>query len=235
MDDSSRNFVSGLEMPDLAALLTGEDLCALCAEQGTCCCRTDPEDAHLSFPLSAAEWRRIAPYAFLALMSPDEPKDSPCRLDGSDTPDGAGVALQPLSPFPDDRQPPEDGDATCVAEANSPEFLQAMGTLFPREKERLERLFPKNGRHLRMKVRPDGSCVFQGKAGCRLPRTLRPWYCVLFPGWVQGNAVTLFMSETCLISRRATSPAHGLKLMHTPPEEVRRLHAALRKDWGLPL
>ena len=220
--NNTRHFTTGPEAPDLAALLDGEALCALCAEEGACCCRTDPAYVHLSFPLSDAEWRRIAPYAFLASeQTPEEEEATP------------SAPLPP--PLPDDIRPPEDGDAVCAAEANTPEFLGAMFTLFPREKERVAGLFPENGRHLRMKVRRDGSCVFQGSAGCRLPRTLRPWYCLLFPGWIQGNAVTLFMSETCLISRRAKSPAHGLKLLHTTHEEVRRLYAFLRKDWGFPV
>jgi hypothetical protein len=45
--------------------------------------------------------------------------------------------------------------------------------------------------------------------------------------------VTLFQSESCLISRRAASPAHGLELLDTTAEETRRLYDALRGDWNL--
>ena len=226
--NDTRHFTSGPEKPDLAALLEGEDLCALCASQGLCCCRTDLKYAHLSFPLSLAEWARMAPHAHLASACCSE-KGEACGEDGEEKLPSCEGLTAPL--LPKDK-PPEEGDAICVPEINSPDFLRAMHTLFPREKETLRTLFPETSRHLRMRLRADGSCVFQGRAGCRLPRTLRPWYCLLFPVWIQGNAVTLFMSETCLISRRAQSPVHGLKLLHTTREETRRQYACLRKDWG---
>lgn len=254
----TRNFISSPEQPDLSRLLSGGDLCALCASQGTCCCRTNMDAVHLSFPLSLPEWRRMAPYAHLAgPMGPENggketPKDQPAagwhakpassgqaaeRTPACSslerTSGGMGKALLP--PLDEHCTPPAGGDALCSPEANTEEFLQAMRFLFPREKDRLAALFPAQGYHLRMRVRNDGSCVFQGRAGCRLPRAVRPWYCLLFPTWMQGNMVTLFMAEGCLFSQRAESPMHGLNLLHTTREEVRGLFTALRKDWGLPV
>jgi hypothetical protein len=50
---------------------------------------------------------------------------------------------------------------------------------------------------------------------------------------VRGRTATLFQSETCLIARRAISPAHGLELLKTSAGETRRLYDALRGDWRL--
>lgn len=254
----TRNFISSPEQPDLSRLLSGGDLCALCASQGTCCCRTDMDAVHLSFPLSLPEWRRMAPYAHLAgPLEPDGgkqemPEEQLASVPPAGPASGSPVAARTsaclsvgqtsenpeealLPPLGEHCTPPAGGDALCSSEANTEEFLQAMRSLFPREKDRLAALFPAQERHLRMRVRNDGSCVFQGRSGCRLPRAVRPWYCLLFPAWMQGNMVTLFMAQGCLFSQRAKSPMHGLKLLHTTREEVHGLFTALRKDWGLPV
>jgi Fe-S-cluster containining protein len=227
MNETLRQFISAPALPDRATHLRGEDLCALCAGEGLSCCRTDPAAADLSFPLSEPEWRRLRPYSALASDLP---------------PDCADEAIQQLAEAclphegrlpPPEKRTPREGDATCEAEENSPGFFQALLRLFPGEKAILEQRFPPGGRHFRLRLRADGSCVFQGRAGCRLPREVRPWYCRLFPAWVQGRAATLFRSETCLISRRAASPAHGLELLNTTALETRRLYDALRGDWSL--
>lgn len=202
-----------LSLPDD---LTGEEVCALCAQRGTCCCATDPAFAHLSFPLSLPEWRRLVPYAGLATRNPDEAEPA---------------WAAPAQAVPD--APPQGGDAVSVAEDNCPEFMQAMASLFPRESGRLAGIFPSQGRHFRLRTRADGSCVFLGERGCRLPRNVRPWYCLLFPGWVQGSSVTLFLSESCLVAGQAKNPAHGLKIIGIARSDLLAMHAALRRDWGL--
>ena len=224
MDETLRHILSPPEMPDRESLLRGEDLCALCAAEGLSCCRTDPDMARLSFPLSAPEWRRLRPYLALAsVLSPDRAGEAIRRPAKADP---------PKAPTPEEC-PPREGDAACLAEENSPAFLQALSLLFPGEKALLGRVFPPGRRHFRLRLRPDGSCVFQGGSGCCLPRGARPWYCLLFPAWIRGGSVALFQSETCLLSRRAASPAQGLELLKTTAGETRRLYAALREDWRL--
>ena len=196
--------------------MDGEDVCALCAGRGTCCCATDPGWAHLSFPLSSAEWRRLLPFAHLVAQ-----KEKRAGSAAEDREETAELI------------PPEKGDAVCLSEENSPAFLQAVKSLFPAEQKRLPALFPEGGRHLRLRTRSDGSCVFLSGRGCRLPREARPWYCLLFPGWVQGTSVTLFMSESCLAAQHAKNPAHGLKIMGMTRAGVFALYASLRRDWGL--
>jgi Fe-S-cluster containining protein len=227
MDTFLRHILPPPEIPGRASRLRGEELCALCAAEGLSCCRTDPDMARLSFPLSAPEWRRLRPYAALAPELPSQGTDEAAqRIEAAGPPQGERSAS-----FED--CPPQEGDAVCVPEENSPEFLQALHRLFPGEKARLERTFPPGRRHLRLRLRPDGSCFFQGEAGCRLPREARPWYCRLFPAWVLGRMATLFQSETCLIARQARSPAQGLEMLNTTPGETRRLYDALRADWRL--
>lgn len=121
-----------------------------------------------------------------------------------------------------------------VDEPNSPEFVDAMICIFPGEDKVLKRLFPEGGRHWRLKTGPDGGCVFLGETGCILPRDVRPWYCRLFPAWMNRGAVTIFLADECLIAHKAKTPAGGLFLLKTSVNEVARLYARLRKDWGLP-
>ena len=125
------------------------------------------------------------------------------------------------------------GDRVCAAEPNEPDFIASMRALFPNEKERIEALFPTGGLHYSLRTRRDGSCVFLGKNGCRLPRPARPWYCLLFPAWVIEDSLSLFMSEYCLISQKARNPAHGVSLLRQRPSRIRDFHLALRRDWGL--
>ena len=126
-----------------------------------------------------------------------------------------------------------EGDRVCAAEPNEPDFIASMRALFPDEKERIEALFPSGGLHYSLRTRRDGSCVFLGKNGCRLPRPARPWYCLLFPAWVIEDSLSLFMSEYCLISQKAHNPAHGVSLLRQRPSRIREFHLALRRDWGL--
>lgn len=177
----------------------GEALCLACAQAGTCCCKTEPELTHLSFPLSGPEWRRLLPYAALAATA----------------------------------VPARNGDAVRAAESNTPDFIASMRALFPREKKCIEALFPQGGKHYSLRTGADGSCVFLGKSGCRLPRLARPWYCLLFPVWVVEDALTLFNSASCLIFQKARSPVHGAALLKQEPSRIRELHRALRRDWGL--
>lgn len=218
---------------------TGEALCLECAGRGTSCCMTDPELTHLSFPISAPEWRRILPFAQLATLAPmaEEARfaaeDAAARKAAALLPDARpSLDIAPVM-MPPAAAPPEHGDAVCAAEPNTPDFIASMRALFPNEKSRIMGLFPQGGAHLTMKTRTDGSCVFLGSSGCRLPRSVRPWYCLIFPAWISGGALTLFLSEDCLISQRARGPAHGVTLLGITPEAVRELHARLCGDWGL--
>ncbi|MDR1685147.1 MAG: zinc/iron-chelating domain-containing protein [Desulfovibrio sp.] len=168
-----------------------EPSCALCAAAGKTCCRADPAQAHLIFPLSPAERRRLA----------------------ANTADG--------------------GETPWAARPNTPDFISAVHSLFPRDKKRIEELFPADGEHWSLRLRPDGACVFLDSDGCRLPRGARPGYCLLFPVWIVGGTLTLFASQECLIARKAGSPARCAGLMGTDRAGLSLTYARLRREWGL--
>lgn len=222
--------------------LSGRALCALCAEYGHSCCATDPALGYLSFPLSAPEWRRLLAYAHLATETDDEPaataQAAPDALESIPAaPDSMPAA--PAGPdssdsaqdFPDSM--PAEGDAVCQPWPNHPDFITSMLTLFPKEKKRIHELFPAKGRHLSLRLRANGACVFLGQEGCRLPRAVRPWYCLLFPAWVVSGQLTIFTPEECCIARRAASPMHGIRLMAVEPGELKELYWLLRRDWQI--
>lgn len=211
----------------------GEALCRLCAGEDEGCCRTDPDLTHLSFPLSEPEWRRLIPYAALATLAVPDQREAFRKEDADAEDEAARLALLPvLSPFT--AALPPQGDQVCAREPNRTEFINAMHTLFPGERKHVAALFPSGGTHGSLRTRADGACVFLGSCGCRLPREVRPWYCLLFPAWVIEKNVTLFTAEDCLLARQARGPAHGLALLGLCPAKARELHAALRQDWGLP-
>lgn len=203
----------------LSSLLKGEDLCRACAEQGPSCCRSLPGQRAESFPLSTAEWERLCRYIHLADACPELPGELEGPRDS-----GNPVAGHDLMP----------GDAIRTAEPNSPEFLISMRAIFPLEKPRVNALFPAGGAHWRLRTTPGGACIFLGYEGCRIPRPARPWYCRIYPAWISGGHLTLFMSETCLIARHVSAPKDGLALLGISLEDVRQLYAGLRRDWGFP-
>ena len=224
---------------------TPKSICLLCAEQNITCCRTEPYLAPLCFPLSIPEWRRLVPFAHLAVSAvPSDGSDydrqealadeAARQLRESDRfarepdamPDPALESALPAAP-------PDQGDSICMSEINVPEFIGSMHELFPGEKKRVNALFPAKGRHFTLRIRSDGSCIFLGQDGCRLPRPARPWYCRIFPAWVVGQSLTLFLLQDCLISHRAKGPAEGVRMLGTTPARVRGLYARLREDWGM--
>ncbi len=228
----------------------GEALCLACAEAGTSCCRTDPDSTYLSFPLSAPEWQRLQPYVLLASSAVPAQGDIFDAEERAAEKAARGLAIERTgrqvrpdtgvtlisSAFPgrgDGAQGPWQGDAICAAEPNHPDFITSMRVLFPGQTERVAELFPPEGLHYSLRTRRDGACVFLGKRGCRLPRAVRPWYCLLFPAWMIENSLSFFTPEDCLISQKAQSPAHGAALLGQPPSGIRALHRALCRDWGL--
>ena len=208
----------------------GEALCRLCAEDNAGCCRTDPGLACLSFPLSVPEWRRLKPYA--ALATPAGPAGGELfsrqeTLAAEAAREYAGREILPAHVG----DPPDGGDEIFAVETNTADFIHSLRALFPGEKKRVNALFPVGAAHRTLRIRPDGACVFLGREGCRLPRKIRPWYCLLFPVWVIENSLTLFSSPHCLIAQKAMGPAHGVSLVNERPAHLRALYVSLRLDW----
>jgi Fe-S-cluster containining protein len=232
----TRQFVSPPHTPTKAAWL-----CMECSRDGKTCCRTNYSLSSLCFPLSVAEWRRLTPYAGLAVsLTPD---DGAAFLKAEAAADAAALLAPPESnemdamPAPNDpedrRTPPDEGDAVCTRVPNVPEFINSIYELFPGGRQRLEALFPADGEHWTLRIRLDGSCVFLGAEGCRLPRTVRPWYCRLYPAWVMKDGLTMFLSTGCLISQQAKGPADCLRILGVSLKQVCALYERLGADWGL--
>jgi Fe-S-cluster containining protein len=219
-------------------------LCMECAKANRSCCRTELYLTSLCFPLSIAEWQRVRPYAALAVSA--VPADGQRYVEAEEAADRAAAAFLAACPESDDFNaapapvdpdstlaPPPEGDETCSAELNVPGFIQSMRDLFPGQKKRLNALFPAGEAHFTLRVRNDGSCVFLGQDGCRLPRAARPLYCRIFPAWVVRGSLTLFLLQDCLISQRAKDPAHCLEIMGENAAHIRALHRVLCVDWAL--
>lgn len=116
---------------------------------------------------------------------------------------------------------------------NTPEFLSAMQNLFPNEQKILSVLFPKGQKHFRLATLNTGFCVFLGKQGCVLSREVRPWFCKLFPFWIQNGELTAFTASYCLVAKGAISPSGMLNIMEQKPEAMLDIFNKLRLDWGL--
>lgn len=121
-----------------------------------------------------------------------------------------------------------------VPEANSGAFVANLARLFPGDRDRLARLFPETGHHLRLAVDATGNCVFLRANGCCLPRPVRPYYCRLFPFWMTGRAVSAFAAPDCLVNRQGRTVVRMLALLGCTEADVRDLHGRLRLAWGLP-
>jgi Fe-S-cluster containining protein len=191
--------------------------CALCAAAGKTCCSADPEQAHINFPLSPAERQRLdaARHKVVSGLHTE-------RSEGNRGKHGPTVAFGV-----------DTGKPSWTAHRNTPDFISAMRALFPRDKRRIDELFPTDGEHRALRLRPDGACIFLGGDGCRLPRAARPGYCLLFPVWIIGGTLTLFLAQECLIARSAESPARCAGLMGTDRAGLSLLYARLRREWGL--
>jgi len=165
-------------------------VCKRCTDRGPTCCRLEPGEEEVCFPLSEMERHRILEHA------PDK---------------GAFVQQHNTAPFVDN-----------------------VKRLFPKDKKRIEQLFPPHGFHMRLATRPDGSCVFLGSEGCVLPREVRPHYCLIFPVWVMGERLRLFTPPGCLAVEEGRNVADLLEIMDMNQAEVRLLHGRIRMAWGLP-
>lgn len=121
-----------------------------------------------------------------------------------------------------------------VLEPNSKAFVDNVCRLFPEDTSVVHKLFPPHGDHFRLATDSTGTCRFLNEDGCVLHREIRPYYCRLYPFWMQGNKITVFDSATCLLRREALTIGTMLKHIGMSVEEVRDLFGRLRLAWGLP-
>ena len=123
------------------------------------------------------------------------------------------------------------GEDCFVFVPNTPGFVKQLGLLMPEAD--IDRAFPAQGSHWRLAVSDQGDCVFLGREGCVLPRSVRPVYCRLFPLWVFHGQLTWFTAAECLANRECSSLASMLAAMGTESAEVRALFAEMCSKLGL--
>ncbi|GAB7080952.1 YkgJ family cysteine cluster protein [Megalodesulfovibrio paquesii] len=154
-----------------------------------------------------------------------------CRLD----PGGSGLCF-PVSVMEWERILDVVGGmrGAFVQEPNTAPFVDALRRLFPGEGRVVEGLFPPHKFHLRLATTASGDCVFLGSRGCALPTEARPYYCRLFPFWMQGERITMLQATGCQALREGGTREEVMALLHMRESEVRTLHGRLRLAWGLP-
>lgn len=120
---------------------------------------------------------------------------------------------------------------------NTPGFVDNLCRLFPGEEEAVRVLFPPGEAHHRLALAPTAAgtlaCRLLGPAGCGLPRQARPYYCRLFPFWVQGGAVLYFDFQECQAVRERRGSGQMYAALGTSEGDARELYASLRQSWGL--
>lgn len=124
------------------------------------------------------------------------------------------------------------GQGWFALEANSAAFVANVCRLFPADKRRVRQLFPKGGEHHRLATRVSGACTLLGESGCVLPVETRPYYCRLFPLWMDGGKLRVLEAH-CLARLRAKGPDELLRQVGLTAKSVRDLHCRLRLAWGL--
>ena len=126
------------------------------------------------------------------------------------------------------------GDAGAFArQANTEAFVSNTHSLFPRERNAVDELFPAGGFHLRLALDAEGRCRLLGPQGCTLPREVRPYYCRLYPFWFKPDGMYVFASSRCLAQNEAGTRRRLLSLFGTTEKKLKELYGRLRLAWGL--
>jgi len=113
---------------------------------------------------------------------------------------------------------------SIVMEDNSQTFLANMRKLFPDQKNAVQKLFPKQGRHPRLNTAADGTCILMSQNGCKLPAESRPYFCRIYPFWIHRKKITVFEDPECLALKRHQSIRKLLQTFAVSPEIILKLH-----------
>ncbi|WP_320170067.1 zinc/iron-chelating domain-containing protein [Maridesulfovibrio sp.] len=120
-----------------------------------------------------------------------------------------------------------------VLQPNTAVFIENLLRLFPDQRRTVREVFPPGGMHYRLAVDSSGKCVFLGAEGCRIPVEARPFYCRLFPFWIdERGRISLLEIERCLARHENKTPSRLFGALGTSQSKVRQLHAGLRTAWG---
>jgi Fe-S-cluster containining protein len=125
------------------------------------------------------------------------------------------------------------GEDPVLRTKNSVEFVRNLKKLIPDKKEAIDREFPQNGTHQRLRTTEDGSCILLGDKGCTLPWRVRPIFCRLYPFWVYKGKVTLFDDPECLALQVENQPRRALSLLGSTGREILDLYFEMLKHLNL--
>ena len=123
------------------------------------------------------------------------------------------------------------GAEAFVSAPNTQAFVEQLDQLIP--DHAVKDIFPANGSHWRLATTTGGQCILLGGAGCGLERSIRPFYCRLFPLWVYRGQLTWFTAEECLANEQCNSIADMLRFMDAEAREIRSLFRAMCHALGL--
>ena len=82
-----------------------------------------------------------------------------------------------------------------------------------------------NDKRFRLQIE-NNVCRFLTEIGCKLPVDVRPYYCRLYPFWVQNGEVIIVGADKNKKKKDTDSVDECLKLMNVSKEQVYQLHKA---------
>lgn len=123
------------------------------------------------------------------------------------------------------------GSDCFLPAVNTAAFVKQLGHLIPGRQ--VEKIFRIDDSHWRLATTAQGDCIFLGEAGCSLARSVRPFYCKLFPLWVFRGQLTWFTAEECLANAECRNLLAMLGAMGTDHNEIRALFTQMCEALGL--
>lgn len=115
-------------------------------------------------------------------------------------------------------------DKFTIKDKVKPKFLKKIA-----KSHSIFQLIMPNGFRYRLKLK-NRQCHFLGEQGCTLPTNIRPYYCRLYPFWVdEKGELAIMKSKTCLAQQDVKSYDEVFKRLGMDTENVKLLFNQLMK------